>query len=403
MTSRKKLGIALLCLILIILVVLYFIFFSKKSEIAPTETQNQDNCALFQSLDAKKPCYIENNAKPGTTTTLPDSSITGGSSTGSLSFTDKLLLVSCTSPDQQTSDECVKKVAVENKKPALCSGIQSTLNKVDCISSVGRVEKPTTEIFSKPTVNQDALKTDSFSNNQLISPRVSTSSAQASSWFNNLLEDMKQSAADTRANPDPNYTADGFYQRLAASQGITLYAFSEYQVAPGTTITAQGVGFTKTGNTLYLGTYSISGLESSDGTTVSFTVPSLNVGTYEGWVENTNGSSRKEDRKVMLMITNSPTPKPVIRSISPALPSDADTVTFSGENFSSMVNVATTFGNKEAVSATGGTFTLKPSDLTFYDKVKNAPGIKGSKVSFFIYVYNENGVSGQPFTFDIQF
>lgn len=389
MQYKKSTLFLISVLVIIILAILFYLF--TRTYNAPSDVVNNDSeCLLFQSSDPKKSCFIANNAvqQPDNVTLPPQNNET-------LSPADEVVISSCISDDRNQTDSCIKKTAVTEKNTVLCSAISGALERSDCVSSVGRVDNPTKIVFTEPTVNKTALTATTTT--------VAKTGTPLSTVFTDMLDRIKKTVSDTNNNPDSRFTAEGFYERLATHTGLNLYAFSEYQVAPGSVITAQGTGFTKTGNTLYLGTYSLSGLESADGSTLSFTVPSLNKGTYEGWIENTNGSSKKDDRKIMLMITNSPTPKPVIHSVSPKVPLSTDTVIFSGENFSSSVNVMTTFGAKESVSASGGSFALKVSDLPFYEKVKTAPGVAGTLVSFFIYVYNENGVSGKPFTFDIQF
>lgn len=290
---------------------------------------------------------------------------------------------------------CIKKAAVESKKTSICSGIGGFLERSDCISAVGRQDTPIQETFSKPVINQASL-------NATATPAVAPART-LSTIFSDILSSLTRANDAARANPDSTYTADGFFQRLAVREGVTLYAFSEYQVAPGTTITAQGVGFTKTGNTVHIGDTSVSGIESADGTILTFTVPGMNDGQYEGWIENAKGSSRKTTQKVYLMVTDSPAPHPVITRVSPSMPAAEDTLTFYGENLGSSIMVISTLGVKEGISANGGSFSLRLSDLPYFSKMKNAKGMQGMKASFFIHVQNENGVTRQPFSFDVQF
>ncbi|HEY0907752.1 MAG TPA: IPT/TIG domain-containing protein [Candidatus Paceibacterota bacterium] len=292
---------------------------------------------------------------------------------------------------------------MDSGKMSVCSGIGGFLERSDCVSSVGKQDKPIQEAYSKPVVNQTSLAATSTASYILPSGASTAGGRTIASIFSDVLSLITRTSDSSRSNIDSAYTAEGFNQRYAAAFGLKLYTFSEYQVAPGTTLTAQGAGFSKTGNTVHIGGSSVSGLDSSDGFTLTFTVPSMNNGTYEAWVENEKGSSRNDAQRVMLMITSSPAPRPIIQSVSPQYPSASDTLTFYGDNFSSSITVITTMGVRQNVPANGGSFTLKLSDLPYFSQARNAEAVKGQKVSFFIQVQNENGVTRQPFVFDIQF
>jgi hypothetical protein len=148
--SRKKTALVLFFLIALIIFLVWFFFFSKKPIVVPDILPSEDGCMLYQSADATKPCFIENSAAVKNSGTGGDDLVIDYTPTPVTTNTEKALIQSCNNADSEVSDACIKNVAVENKKVSLCGSIQNVLNKSDCVSSVGRVEKPRIILFNIP-------------------------------------------------------------------------------------------------------------------------------------------------------------------------------------------------------------------------------------------------------------
>lgn len=128
-------------------------------------------------------------------------------------------------------------------------------------------------------------------------------------------------------------------------------------VASGSTVTLKGKGFTTVQNHVYLGTYRISGLKSSEkGTRITFQVPSkekLKPASYAVYVRNFRGKSNT----VSMTIANTASKTPTISSLSPSSGRVNTTVTISGTKFTATGNQVS-FGKetiRNLTSSEGGT------------------------------------------------
>ncbi len=394
--SRKKTALVLFFLVAFIIFLVWLFFFSKKPVAIPTVLPSEDGCVLYQSADATKPCFIENSGAVNSGETGNGDVVIDYTPTPVTTNTDKVLIQSCNNTDSEVSDACIKNIAVENKKVSLCGGIQNVLNKSDCVSSVGRTEKPVQEVFVKPVINTEAI---------VSKPITGTTTVNTlSSRFNAALNSLRNAVKNAQENPDSRYTAEGFFERLGSSGGLALYAFSEFQVQPGATVIAQGVGFTKTDNTLYVNGFGVPGLQSADGFTLEFTLPQgVPLGRQEVWVTNANGTSRLATRPVYITVTNNPVARPVITSVSPTTPTVNDRVTLTGSNLGSMVSILTSLGMTDKMQSTDTTVSFNISDLNAVSKIKDLDSVKGKLIPVQVVVGAPQGYNKDTFVFNVQF
>lgn len=381
MDSRRVRRIVALIVIIILAVLLFLFFFLKKQPQTP-------------------PVTIPDNPF-GTSTgqvILPGSGSTTASTSNpvisNLPAGKAALISGCDSSISIERNDCVKKTAVKAKDPALCAAISGTFGQVDCANAVIKGEEKPIDVFTKAT------KTYTF---DFITPTTNRSTTSLDSLYNDAISKAGNMIQDALKNPDPRYTADGFYKRVQESQ-LKLFGFSEYQIRPGSSVVANGAGFTESGNDIHFGGYTVAGIGSKDGMTMQFALPtSMTEGTYEAWVTNSKGSSKNDAMKIQVVITNNPAPRPVITSVTPAVPTASDTVTLNGQSLSGTFAVLTSLGMLKNISSTPTTATFNLNDFEVVSKIKNLPTVKGKKIPVSVIVASPQGYNKEAFVFDVQF
>ncbi len=176
---------------------------------------------------------------------------------------------------------------------------------------------------------------------------------------------------------------------------IVITNFRPANPAPGATVTANGTGFTPTNNTLTIGSSTLSALTSSDGLTLSFTLPvTVTPGAYTVAVNNASGTSNK----VKLTVVKPGLPSPSISSISPTGGKAGTVVTITGDNFSPTGNTVNTgYDTLRGVSSPDGetlTITINPP----FAKQIAVDSDVASTIDFWIYIENGSGRS-EPVVF----
>jgi hypothetical protein len=125
----------------------------------------------------------------------------------------------------------------------------------------------------------------------------------------------------------------------ATSSVPTITSFSPASGLTGTVVTVKGTGFTPTNNTVYYWSTTgyASGIASSDGKTLTFTVPSGIFGPVTLWIRvgNTNGMSNAMTLKVTAPV---PAAVPTITALTPTSGPKGTVVTVTGTGFTATNN-----------------------------------------------------------------
>lgn len=173
-----------------------------------------------------------------------------------------------------------------------------------------------------------------------------------------------------------------------------LYTARPQQIKKGDIFTLVGAGF-QVENTVHIGTNVFPHVLPQDGNNISFVIPATSViqnGTYEVWVENSQGISKVSGRPINLVISDNPQSAPVISSVSPANVSGTGMVTVTGAGFTSVGNsIVSGFGEIKNLSSSGAQITFSPKSLLSADAIARIPVGMTTKVDF--YVINSNGIS----------
>ena len=189
-------------------------------------------------------------------------------------------------------------------------------------------------------------------------------------------------------------------------EGVVIKTPSQYSGKPGTSITIGGWGFTPTNNTIYFGSsYKVENVASSDGYTLTFSVPSIPAGAYVISLKNSNGESQT---KTFFSVTSATATTPVIESIMPESAKRGETVTIKGTGFSATGNMLRTslgvFENIPSVDGTTILFTIPTNTFTTpptgFSIPTSTPPVTAAifTMPVWVYVANANGLSnGQSF------
>lgn len=380
MDSRRAKNIVITSCVLIILVFLFFLFFTKKSAQTPHGLPSE-NPFSSSTTGVIFPGNGSNNGQIATSSNVNISPVVAEA------------VSKCNSSILAERNDCIKKTAIQNKSPALCGAILGTLGQTDCKNSVIKGEEQPVNAFSQAVANHNFAPIT----------KITATSSPVIAQFTDILQKAGDAVRYANEHPDPKFTAAGFYDRLRSGTP-KLFSFSDYQIKPGAATTANGFGFTKTGNDIHIGGFTVPNLDSPSGATIDFTIPgSISEGIYQIWVTNANGSSKNDTQKIQIIITNNPAPRPTITGISPVLPTLDDTVTLTGQSLSNAVGVFTSLGVIKKVSSDAGSITFKISDFELVDKIKNLPNIKGKKITVSVIVGTPQGYNKDMFNFDVQF
>lgn len=296
----------------------------------------------------------------------------------------------CFSKNQVEANDCITQIAYEKKENSLCSFVSGAYSQAYCKE---RIAYPTKEIVNTSIVDVK------------ISPlsflKIKTNDAVVSTTKTNTTFSRTSDPVSTQS--DSRFSLQGFYDRIKGAP-LRLFAFSETQTRPGTELIASGFGFTSTDNTVSIGGYEVSGLQSSDGMTLSFVLPSgISEGTYDAWVTNSKGTSRNDAQPIRLTVTQNPTPRPILTSVSPSVPSVSDTVTLSGEHLSGAFALYTSLGIVQNIYATNSSIQFNISDSSLISKIKDANYVKGKIVQVYVIVATPQGYNKDMFVFNVQF
>ena len=143
-----------------------------------------------------------------------------------------------------------------------------------------------------------------------------------------------------------------------------------------------------------------------EGSKIPLVVPKdLKLGEYNVWVANNNGTSKRDDFKISLLITNNPAERPMVGKVSPSPIDYGGEIILEGSNFTSSGNsIYSSFGNLSGVSSPDGkTLKFKVSSLSEIHRLKeNENLIKGKILDGYLYVENNNGISKSPMIFSVK-
>jgi hypothetical protein len=179
---------------------------------------------------------------------------------------------------------------------------------------------------------------------------------------------------------------------------IMLFRATPYEVRPGDIISLDGSGFSKTDNRVLFNGGSDVLATSTDGVSLKVVVPSISEGQYSLSLTNKLGSSLRTEFPVTIRVTNNPSPAPIITSATLS----GDMITVVGSGFTASNNVISTFGNSSgSISSSGNSLTFSLSGLSLYQKIKEATKGKKYQSSILIYIYNEHGMSKDPYKLDL--
>lgn len=199
--------------------------------------------------------------------------------------------------------------------------------------------------------------------------------------------------------PSPLRTADKVRTATSSEESpkgpVFLMFLSQYSGTPGTTISLQGAGFTRQGNTVSFGTHTVSNVSSPNGSVLTLAVPRISPGIYPLLVENTHGESNKG---TFFVVTDGVSREPVIAAITPKRAPLGTTITLRGSGFSTSSNMVRT-----GVQILEGIPSLDGTTLSFilrapvFEKAtpKEQAWSREHGVTFplWIRVVNEKGVS----------
>jgi len=183
---------------------------------------------------------------------------------------------------------------------------------------------------------------------------------------------------------------------------IVLFRATPFEVRPGSTITLDGSGFSRTFNKVYFdGEEPVTAI-STTGVSMKVVVPrTLSNGEHQISVTNSFGSSENPSQPILIKVTDTPSPPPVILSASVS----GDVVTLVGQGFSSSNSIFTSLGNTSSPSFTtaqGGVLTFRVSDLSMYQELKASFSSEGPHdIALWVYVQGEHGANKDPYKVDI--
>ncbi len=182
-----------------------------------------------------------------------------------------------------------------------------------------------------------------------------------------------------------------------AKSDIYISFPSSYYGPRGSKLTLAGSGFTKTQNTLHLGSnFSISDIPSNSGTSLIITIPErAPYGKHVIWIENANGKSLNES---FYVVTKEGTSVPTIAGITPESGPYGEVVTIRGTNFAPKGNEILTNYHiiKDVASPDGTTLTFSVTPFPEIPQLQVGVDLKrGIEAVMTFYVVNENGVSNK--------
>lgn len=182
---------------------------------------------------------------------------------------------------------------------------------------------------------------------------------------------------------------------------VFLFRAIPFEARPGQIVTLKGSGFSRTANTIYFNGSNSVTATSSNGVDMNIVVPyGISEGVYELTVSNILGFSDKTNPNIhiKLKVTNNPLPAPLIKSASIS----GDTVTLTGEGFTSSNLLITTLGELPgAISSSGGTsLTFRITDLSWYRQITQST-LGRYRSALWIYVQNEHGINEDAYKLDI--
>jgi len=176
---------------------------------------------------------------------------------------------------------------------------------------------------------------------------------------------------------------------------------SRYSGKPGTMITISGFGFTAKNNTIYFGNgYAVENA-SSDGSSITFKIPSIPKGLYSLFVKNAKGESNKDS---FFVVTDGITPEPKIHDINPSRATRGSTLVIEGSGFVLTENTIRAGATiVEHVSSTDGkSLSINIPADTLAASTSTPLSTKKTLFPVWVYVVNENGVSaGKSFELEL--
>tara|TARA_Y100001958_G_C21203505_1_gene529837 strand:- start:658 stop:1626 length:969 start_codon:yes stop_codon:yes gene_type:complete len=185
---------------------------------------------------------------------------------------------------------------------------------------------------------------------------------------------------------------DGFSVLLPETDDLILAYPSSYEGDQGDRLSLHGFGFGKR-NTVYFNDEAIEGVESKNGTMVSFDVPYLPYGLYED-IEIHNGKEKTES-DLFFVIKKDSTVSPKIESVVPAEIYYGDEVTITGTGFLSENQVRTSYGIIKGVESQDGetlSFEVRPYPET--EGIEEGVDMgQGVEWPISVTIINDNGVS----------
>jgi len=174
----------------------------------------------------------------------------------------------------------------------------------------------------------------------------------------------------------------------------------------GERVILYGFGFTKENNTInFDNSYSISGISSTDGSQLVFTIPEdIPTGRYNIYVSNSKGTT---ENNIFFVITKPETFSPTITSSSPAEGLYGEEITVIGTGFTATNNtIHTSYGFIYNVSSSDGTtlvFKLIPQPGPDIPELEVGVDLgQGLSLPVWFYVVNSNGVSRDVMKFILQ-
>lgn len=251
------------------------------------------------------------------------------------------------------------------------------------------------------------LEADYANKNQSESANSSMRSSRSSSSSQSSIRSINSFSSVAKTTSVEN-SSQAFPSQNPSNPAVRLYTTSEYQIAPGKTLELEGEGFTPTSNTIHFGdNYSVSNLSSdAEGSKISLIVPKdLRLGEYNIWITNNNGTTKRDDLRIFLLITNNPAERPIVSKVSPSPVAYDGEMTLEGSNFTSIGNsIYSSFGNIPSISSSDGkTLKFKISSLSEIHRLKeNENLIKGKILDGYLYVENNNGISKTPMIFSVK-
>lgn len=172
---------------------------------------------------------------------------------------------------------------------------------------------------------------------------------------------------------------------------VVLFQTLPYEAKPGAAVTLKGSGFSKTENKVHIGDLSVSAT-STTGTTMNFIVPQdAPLGVHEVYVTNSFGTSKNPQAPVLLKVTHSPVPPPVITKIE----EKKGVITLTGTGFASTNSIVTSLGAIEVFSSDQKTLSFALSSLPYYSKVKSLSKTT-TTLNLAVFIKNEHGISLTP-------